>query len=194
MATDKEQLNGSNVPNPVRPRSFTNPDDVYDDVVGFDHPHNFFQPGYFRPMWRIRPAAIVQNRITTVQSQAGSGNQSAPAQIYKQGAVTSPSTTSTALKAVPDMNLSINTTGAVQVGFQITATSTAAASYAIYRDGTRISPIFQESGSPYTMSQTIVDNPPTGTHSYSLYWATTGGTVTATGKARSIYAINLKPV
>jgi len=192
-------LTGATAPNQIRPRSFTNPDDVYDDVVGFDTIYGTFQPGVFRPMWRVRPSAIQQNRITTVNSPTGTGTPQVTSS-YKQGVVLGPSTTSTTLLLVPDMSTSIQTFGAVQVGFQITAQTVNAndpANFAIYRDGVQIAATFQQSGGAntnFTISQTIVDNPTPGIHVYALYWSKTTSTLTASGKARSIYAINLKPV
>jgi hypothetical protein len=196
---DTEKLTSTQVPNPIRPRSFTNPDDVYDDVVGFDHPQATFQPGVFRPMWRVRPAAIQMNRVTTTQSQAAPTSSFIPPN-YKTGVVAGPSTTSTSLLIVPDMSISLQTNGPVQVGFQITAQTVNAndpANFAIFRDGIQISPIFQQSGGAntnFTISQTIIDSPSNGTHVYALYWSRTASTLTAFAKARSIYAVNLKPI
>lgn len=178
-------------PNAIPARSYPSPTVAYEDNAFFDPPF-VRQNVTSRAMWKINETAVQQRRVTTT---------ALPAASSASGIAVSPATTNAALVAVPDMTIAVNATGAqVQISWNISASlslNTATASFAVFRDGILIGQT-QYANSPtnnqkFSASQTVVDKPALGIHAYSLYWATTAGTLTADGKNRSISGLVLRP-
>src|SRR3974390_1480810 len=179
---------------PARPYPSPNASNVVDGQMHSDgwvadpFPDHFIS---LRPMWKIQEAAQTQSRVL-------------PAPILTatqvRGIAIGPSTTNTLLVSVPDMSIPSNTGGLqVQVTWAVSASLSAAAasaSFALFRDGVAIAPT-KFGNSPtnnavFTVSQSWIDTPPVGIHSYAVYWATSSGTLTASGKNRSISCLVLR--
>jgi len=146
-----------------------------------------------RPMWQTQPAAVQQSKVNTLNM---------PQATTSTGIKVSPQVTSPNLVAVPDASVSLKGTAGtqVQINWQCSAalsTSTAAASFALFRDGKQIAPVAYghspSNGAKFSVSGTYIDSPSIGYHSYALYWATSAGVMTGDGKGRFITAIVLKP-
>lgn len=177
--------------NPGPARSYPSPTATYDEDSQFQSPFDHIQ-NRMRPMWRIQETALQQRKVTTTVI---------PAAIVATGIAIGPSTTNANLVAIPDLTIAVNTNGSqVQISWNISASlslNTASASFALFRDGIKIGqPQFGNSPSNnalFSVSQTIPDSPGLGFHSYSVYWSTTSGTLTANGKQRNISALILRP-
>ena len=146
----------------------------------------------FRAMWKVGETAIQQRKVITT---------ALPTASSASGIAISPATTNANLVAVPDLTIPVNASGfQVQISWNISASlslNTATASFAIFRDGVQIGQT-QYANSPvnnqkFSASQTIVDKPSLGFHAYSVYWATTAGTLTADAKNRSVSGLVLRP-
>jgi hypothetical protein len=187
----EQKLSGSEAPNALPARSYPSPTATYEEDSQFQAP---FERTHvtMRPMWRIERTAIQNTKvITTALPQATSAT----------GIAVSPSTTNANLVAMPDMTIPANAVGVqLQISWNISASlslNTATASFALFRDGIKIGQTqYGQSvanNQKFSVTQTILDNPPLGLHSYSVYWATTAGTLTADQKSRSISSLTLRP-
>lgn len=173
-------------------RSYPSASAAYEDGIGFDSPTVGINQT-FRPMWRTQDVAVQQNKVITTNM---------PKAITSTGIAVSPSVTSPNLVSAPNMSVPVKVPAGtqVQISWQFSgalSAATASAMFALYRDNVRIGQILYGqspvNNQKFSQSQTFIDNPPPGLHSYSVYWATTGGTLTGDGKGRSIQAQVLKP-
>lgn len=184
-------ISSTGAPNPGPARSYPSPTATYDEDSQFQSPFDHIQTR-MRPMWRIQETALQQRKVTTT---------AIPAAIVATGIAIGPSTTNANLVAIPDLTIAVNTNGSqVQISWNVSASlslNTASASFALFRDGIKIGqPQFGNSptnNALFSVSQTIPDSPGLGFHSYSVYWSTTAGTLTANGKQRNISALILRP-
>jgi hypothetical protein len=72
------------------------------------------------------------------------------------------------------------------------------AGFALYRDGqligNHLTHTLPSTASAASLVQlSAMDNPPSGNHTYALYWSPGTGTLTAVSNQRNLYAINLTP-
>ncbi len=177
--------------NAVPARSYPSPCHTYQEDAQFPNPFDRTSVT-LRPMWRIEETAVQQRKVISI---------SLPPVTQVTGITVSPTSTSATLVAVPDMTIPVNSSGAqVQISWNISlsvSNSTADVSLALFRDGTQIGPtqwtVSPAAGEKMSVSQVWIDRPSTGFHGYSLYWATTSGTITADTKNRSISALILRP-
>lgn len=187
----KQTLSETDAPNIVPARSYPSPTSTYQEDSQFVNP---FERAHIttRPMWKIDPAAIQQTKVITT---------ALPPITSATGVAISPSTTSVNLVAIPDLTIPASATGAqLQISWNVSASlsiNTATASFALYRDGIKIGQTQYgnsvSANQKFSVSQTVVDSPPLGLHSYSVYWSTTAGTLTADQKSRSLSALVLRP-
>lgn len=187
----KQIVSSTAVPNPGPARSYPSPTATYDEDSQFQSPFDHTQTR-MRPMWRIQETALQQRKVTTTQL---------PSATQVTGIAVSPATTNVAFVAIPDLTIAVNSNGSqVEIVWNVSASlslNTASASFALFRDGIRIGqPQFGNSptnNALFSVSQTVRDSPSLGFHSYSVYWSTTAGTLTANGKQRNISALVLRP-
>ena len=192
LAANISQIVSANAtPNVVPARSYPSPTSTYQEDSQFTSPfeHTNIRS---RPMWKIESAAIQQTKvITTTLLPTTSAS----------GVVVSPATTNAALVSVPDLTIPANAIGAqIQISWNVSASlslNTATASFALFRDGIQVSQTTYgqsvANNQKFSVTQTYVDKPPLGVHAYSVFWATTAGTLTADLKNRSISALVLRP-
>jgi hypothetical protein len=184
-------VSASKVPNVVPARSYPSPTSTYEEDSQFTSPFEHTNIR-MRPMWKIDETAIQQRKVTTT---------ALPPATSVSGIAVSPATTNAALVAVPDLTIPAQATGAqLQISWNVSASlslNTATASFALFRDGIKIGQTqYGQSvanNQKFSVSQTVLDNPQLGLHSYSVYWATTAGTLTADQKSRAISALVLRP-
>jgi hypothetical protein len=195
----REQLPPFRQPNPQPPRSYASPMDSYENEVGYDSPFNHLAPGATRPMWQIPDIALTHTPVSTLV-RAGIPNSTQTAQIVGgvMGGVVAPAS---GWAPVPNMQLRVSSTGPLVLtascGVQSTSASDAI-QFAFYRDGNQIGQIFTQTtssvaGMAGTISLSTIDQPPTGSHIYALYWKAGSGTLSSTGTARSLFSMNLTP-
>jgi len=178
--------------NSVPARSYPSPAHTYQEDAQFVNPFDRTHVT-MRGMWKIDQTAIQQTKvITTALPPAVTGS------VIK---ASSPATTGTSLIAVPDMTVAIRATGAqIQINWTVSASlsnSAQFATFALFRDNVQIGPTMYgdapSNNQNFTVSQSFIDNPSLGLHAYSVYWATSGATLTADKKNRSISALILRP-
>jgi hypothetical protein len=192
QAQTAQVVAGSQVVTPVPARSYPNSPAAWEAGTSFDS--DVVQVNQTsRAMWQTQPAAVQQNKVNTLNM---------PTAVMAKGIAISPSVTSAKLVAVPDMAVGIRGTAGTQVQLNwhfagSLSTSTAAASFALFRDGLQIAPTGYGSsptnGAKFSFAGTYIDSPTTGAHAYAIYWATNAGTLTADGKGRYLSALLLKP-
>lgn len=150
---------------------------------------HFVQP---RPIWRIQEAAQTQSKVLTIQTLKS---------VSVSGIAVSPTSTNANLVSMPDMVLAVNVPSCqVQISWSVSVSENLVAnqaSFALFRDAVQIGPT-QWGNSPsnnaiFSVSQTFIDGPISGLHSYAVYWATSAGTITANAKQRNLTALILKP-
>jgi hypothetical protein len=193
LATDKEQILPASKVVVVGPaRSYPSATAAYEDGTQFDSEIVGIHTTV-RPMWRTPDVAIQQNKVITTNL---------PPAVTASGLIVSPSVTSAVLVGIPDMSAAVRVPAGsqVQVSWQFSGSlsaSTASASFALYRDTVRIGPVLYgnspANNAKFSMSQTFIDTPSPGLHAYSVYWATSAGTLTGDGKGRVLHALVLKP-
>lgn len=191
VGIEAQTTTSTSAPNVLPARSYPSPTATYDEDSQFQSPFDHISTR-FRPMWRIQETALQQRKVTTTQI---------PPIVQATGIAISPATTNATLVAVPDLTIAVNSNGnQIQISWNISASlslNTASASFALFRDGIKIGqPQFGNSptnNALFSVSQTVPDTPGLGFHSYSVYWATTAGTLTASGKQRNISALVLRP-
>jgi len=193
VASEKAQLvPGTQVVTPQPARSYPSSSAAYQDGVGFDPPTETIATT-FRPIWNTPPAAVQQNKVTTVNL---------PAASTATGVAVSPSMSSSKFVAVPDMTAAVKATAGSQVQISwsfsgVLSVATAVASMALFRDGQQIGPTLHGSGpasnAKFSIAQTFIDSPSGGLHAYSVYWSTNVGRLTADGKNRVVHGLVLKP-
>lgn len=177
--------------NVVPARSYPSPASTYQEDSQFNSPFDRSNVT-MRPMWKIEATAIQQTKVITT---------ALPIASSATGIAVSPATTNATLVAVPDLTIPANATGAqLQISWNVSASlslNTATASFSLFRDGIKVGQtLYGQSvanNQKFSVSQTLIDNPPLGLHSYSVYWATTAGTLTADQKSRSLSALVLRP-
>lgn len=190
-ATSDLVIAGTQTQNIVPARSYPSPISTYDEDSQFQNPFDRTNVT-MRPMWRVQGAAVQQIKVITT---------ALPQAISATGIVVSPATTNALLVAVPDCTIAIQAVGVqLQISWNISAslsTNAATASFALFRDGIKIGQTqYGQSvanNQKFSVTQTILDNPPLGFHAYAIYWATSAGTLTADQKSRSISALVLRP-
>src|SRR5216684_4755123 len=117
------------------------------------------------------------------------------------GATSSPTTTSGAYAVIPEMKVSITTSGGkILILFSSvisTDTNATGSNYAIFRDGVQVA-TFANAWPTANIGQMIafsfLDNPPLGVHTYDIRWNNTGGAnkLTASGTQRTIQASEIQ--
>lgn len=134
---------------------------------------------------------ISDNRKLTPVKDALPG-QKAWAQAI--GVTSDPTTTSTTNIPMPDMGVTIKTSGGALEIFgiaQMSSTATNGVALQIYVDGVAV-PVFQVAnpviGSSFTLSTTFVLPVSAGVHKVDMYWSTGGGTITAVNTRRLLKA------
>jgi hypothetical protein len=178
--------------NSVPARSYPSPAHTYQEDAQFVNPFDRTHVT-MRGMWKIDQTAIQQTKVITTALPPAISNAVVLA--------SSPSTTGASLIAVPDMTVAIRTTGAqVQINWSVSASLSSSAnfgSFALFRDNVQIGPtVYGDApgnNQNFTVSESFVDSPSLGLHAYSVYWATSGGTLTADKKNRYISALILRP-
>jgi hypothetical protein len=191
-AERQQRISSGRVHLPQPARSYVSNEATYDDKSSFDSP-TVGTNTTFRPNWVTQDAAIQQNKVITTNL---------PKAVVATGAAVSPVMTSPTLGAVPDMQIAIRVPAQsqVQVSWQVSAalnSTTASATFVLYRDNVKIgTPLYGASSAAnnkFSVSQNYIDAPSAGLHSYSVYWSTSAGTLTADSKSRSITGLVLKP-
>jgi hypothetical protein len=190
-ATSDLVIAGTQTQNIVPARSYPSPVATYEEDSQFQNPFDRTNVT-MRTMWRIQGSAVQQTKVITT---------ALPQAISATGVIVSPFTTSTGLVAVPDCTIAIQAIGVqLQISWNISASlslNTSTASFALFRDGVKIGQTqYGQSvanNQKFSVTQTILDNPPLGFHAYAIYWATTAGTLTADQKSRSVSALILRP-
>jgi hypothetical protein len=147
----------------------------------------------FRPSWRTPDAAIQQNKVITTNL---------PTAVTATGVAVAPVMTSATLGGMPDMSVAVRVPAVsqVQISWHVSASldsTTASATFVLYRDnvriGTKLYGASSAANNKFSVSQTYIDAPSAGLHSYAVYWATSAGTLTADAKSRAITGLVLKP-
>jgi hypothetical protein len=180
-------------------RTYLSPTDSYEDEIGPPEVLNSTAPGSMRGMWAV---ADQQQASVPVTQLTSSGNTNSNALAAIQGGIPkNPVAPATTWAAVPQMITTLRTQGPVQIMGSTSVQSSVAndvAGFAIYRDGLLIGNHVTQTLPATASSAAIVqlsalDNPPSGTHVYALYWSPGTGTLVATSNQRNLYAINLTP-
>lgn len=197
----QEQLSGAEAqtttsakfPNATPARGYIASEATQDQRSEFADPFSRIGSGRFRPTWVTQPAAVQQTKVITTNIQP-------PANAV--GSANAPATTSATPGGVPDMvvALRVGANSQVHIAWSFSGSlsaTTLTATFALYRDGQRIGqPVYGMSpqvNGKFSVSQSFIDSPQAGLHSYAVYWSTSGGTLTADAKSRQITALNLKP-
>lgn len=184
-------VNATDSWSPARSYPSTSASDFMPALHGDPSPFHHSQVS-FRPGWKVQEAAQTQSKVLTSALLKA---------VQVSGIAVSPTSTNANLVAVPDMVLAVTVPNSqVQISWNISASESLVAnqaSFALFRDGRQIG-VTQWGNSPsnnaiFSVSQTMIDSPSPGLHSYALYWATSAGTITANGKQRNLAALILKP-
>ena len=191
-------------PNPLQPRGFASPQDVYDQSVGYESPFNHLAPGAMRAMWSVPDVAVTHTPVNTLTS-AGVPNSTQSAQIVG-GLVSNPVSPATGFNTVPNMQLQIVTNGPVHVIANLSVQSNVASDlvqFAFYRDGNQVGQIFTHTLPSTTNTASlihlaIIDNPALVAsfltpHIYALNWKAGTGVLKAATTQRSMYSLKLTP-
>lgn len=184
-------------PLPTSWRSINSPETSQETTETFDRDSvSPFRNWAGWKLWRTPPNVIISQVVSTPNPVSANSQTSAI-----QGVHSSPTTTSTSLAPMPDMGITLQTVGTVQINFhtQWQSTSTSAVnSFAVYRDGQRISTITNVTAAvantPQALTIPVTDAPPNGTHTYAVYWSASTGTLTAPGTLRGLTGVNLRIV
>lgn len=179
-------------------RTYISPTDAYEDDIDFANPTHTFAPGHMRAQWAVSEQQQASVPVTNLTS---SGNiQSAQLAAIQGGIPQNPQAPASPTWAtVPQMSTTIRTKGPVMIAANVTVHSSQAndqVGFAIYRDGQQIGSHMNHTlpvGVPTMIQMNSMDNPPAGSHVYSLYWQAGTGTLTANSNERNFYAMNLSP-
>lgn len=202
--TVREEVQGLNnlpagqAPIPSGLRSTASPETSFDvggstDQDGLlNHP---FSPGITRQLW-MTPPVVTRPPVTSIRQSATQVSSENGA--YRAGLLLNPITTLATMSTIPDMSVPLQTSGnQVNLAFQgsfMVSTASATMTFAIYRDGQQVGrayPMVQPTANvPFLVSLTAGDSPVNGVHAYSAQWATSAGTLTAAGYARTFLAQN----
>jgi hypothetical protein len=188
----EQTIPSSKVALPVPARAYPSSVEAYEAGIKFDNP-TVRTYTTVRPQWRTPGAALQNNKVTTLNM---------PKVVVAKGIKQSPFSTASHLTSMPDMTAIVTAAAGVQV--QVSwhfsgslSTATAVASFALFREGTQIGPTTYgnsvANNGKFSVSQTFIDVPSVGLHAYSVYWATSAGSITADGVGRYLHALALKP-
>lgn len=180
-------------------RTYISPTDSYQDEIGFSSSLENHAPGGMRPMWQVydQQQASVPS---TVLTSSGAAKSNALAAI-QGGIALNPRAPATTWAAVPQMIQNVRATGPIMIQANVSVRSTVAsdqAAFAIYRDGqligNHVTHTLPSTVSAVAMIQlSAMDNPPSGSHLYAMYWSPGTGTLVAHSNQRNMFAINLTP-
>jgi hypothetical protein len=183
----------------VPARTYVSPTDAYDDEISQDSPIFSFAPGANRGMWVVLDQ---QHATVPVTQLTSSGETQTNFFAAIQGGIAqNPQAPATTWAAVPSMIVSQQTSGPVIISANVSVQSSAVSDtvgFAIYRDGqvigNHLTHTLPATASASSLVQlNAMDNPPSGQHTYALYWSPGAGTLVATSNQRNLYAINLTP-
>lgn len=200
MIVDELEILSNRIDPERLPRPMVSTLDTWDDRTQIDYPFSAPHVGR-RPGWNIPSVAVTNESINTIRSSLSTRFVS-PRITLRAGIHSSPTTSSSGYKPVPNMAQALQTDSSVQIQFSMTCSSagTLAPFFAIYRDGVKISQEYRASGGganiDFLVSGSYIDpNPPKGWHTYDLRWhvnPTVPSTLTAGSKDRTFQASNLR--
>lgn len=194
MPTDINSRPRLIIPPMTSQRSQGSIEDVWDSKVGPQSGLGNISNGMFRPRWRVREIATTSDKVRSVTP----GVQSLSAgPAFQPGMFDSPVAPPSGFNVIPNLSTAIQCKGVIHVTFQVTVTTSAPNDpvvFAVFRDGQQISKSYTAShptsNQPFSIVQTITDNPSRTNHVYDVRWQAGASTLTAIGVARSLYALD----
>ena len=186
-------------PDNVPARTYISPTDAYEDELGQDRQTIGFHPGSFRGQWSLGEQQNASIPTTVLTSSGNAGNNALAA--IQGGIPQNPKAPPSVWAAVPQMILNVPVKGPVMIHGNVSVRSSTAndtAGFAIYRDGkligNHVTHTLPATASATTIVQlSAIDEPPSGTHLYAMYWSPGTGTLIANSNQRNLYVINLTP-
>jgi hypothetical protein len=174
--------------------------DTWDQNTQIDYAFNPASPGV-RPSWTIPAIGILNEAVNSINSSTATPEQFiSPTLATAAGMALNPFTNSTVFKVVPNMVQTIYTTAGVQISISMNASTNAvpdSADFAIFRDGQKISQVYQITTSvvfvAVPVNITYVDTSPARNvvHVYDLRWHRGAHALIANGRNRTFQVSNL---